>query len=350
MAHFNTDVQINLEIGFNSSGPNDTTFTWTNITTDLRNFDTQRGRSFELDEVSAGTGTFELSNTGRQYEPSSTGGAYAPNVDVMKPMRVTAVHSGTTYNLFRGFVESWPQQYRGFTDPVVDMAAVDGFKVFTFWEVASTSPEELSGARIGRILTAVDWPSTARAIDAGDVTCQAYTPDCAYALSEIGRVTRTEEGIFFMADTGGGLPYTEPLRFEYDDLQIWNDVTVVAVGTQPQASDSTASVDKYGRRKLRRFDTLHHNATSALDTAGEIVTRYKDPQVRIPEVTLDPVGDTGLWPEVLGREISDRVTIRHATKSGTTGVYSADFHIEGIRHRGRVGNDWKTTWLLSPST
>lgn len=373
MADFNPDTKIVLEIGFASTGVNDTGFAWTDVTGDLRSFDIARGRTFELDEIEAGTGIFILDNNARKYDPASTGSVYAPNVDVMKPVRFTAVHSGTTYHLFRGYVDGWPRVWPGMTDAVTELSAVDGFKVLAFWEVASTSPQEASGTRVGRLLDDVSWSTSLRDLDAGDVTCIAYTPDCAFALSELERVAKTEEGVFFMSgagaatfhdhshrtastsigtftDTGGGLPYTQPLQFAYDDSNIWNDITVAGVGVQPQATDSTASVDKYGRRKFRRFDTLHHNATSAMDTAGEILTRYKDPVTRIPEITVDPVSDTGLWPHVLGREISDRVTIRQATKSATTGVYAADHHIEGIRHYGTVGQTWECTWLLSPST
>jgi hypothetical protein len=292
----------------------------------------------------------------------------------MKPVRFQAIHSGTTYDLFRGYVESWEQRWPGMTDAVTNLRVVDGFKVLAFWEVASTSPQEASGTRVGRLLDDVDWPAGLRSIDAGDVTCVAFTPDCAFALSELNRVAQTEQGVFFMAgsgdatfhdnshrtgstsiatftDTGsGGLRYRDPLSLSRNDKDVWNDATVAGAFTQPQASDSTASVDKYGRRKFRRFDTLHHNATSARDAADEIVARYKDPTDRIPEITIDPGQSTAIWPQLLGRDISDRITIRHASKSATTGVYSADHHIEGIRMNGTVNKDWTATWLLSPST
>jgi len=373
-ANFNSQVQVQLQVGFNSSGPNDTGFTWTDISNRMREFQVSRGREFELDQVSPGTALFVLDNNNRDFDPNSTGGAHSPNVDVMKPVRLQAIHGGTTFEVFRGFVESWNQQWPSVGhDAVTVLGAVDGFKVMAFWEVASTSPQELSGTRVGRLLDNISWTTQLRTLDAGDVTCAAFTPSCAYALSELQRVQETEEGLFFMGtdgkatfhdnshrtastsiatftDTGGGLPYTEPVQLNYDDAQIWNDVTVVGIGLTPQAADSTASVDLYGRRKLRRFDTLHHNATSALDTAQAVRDRFKDPVTRVPSITLDPLGSTSLWPHVLGRELSDRVTINRATKSTTTGVYSADHHIEGISHTGSIEQDWTVTWLLSPST
>ncbi len=373
MANFNSQVQIFLEIGFNSSGPNDSAFSWTDVTTDMRNWQLRRGRRYELDDIQAGTASFVLNNTGRQYDPESTGGAYQPNVDVMKPIRLRAVHSGTTYHRFRGYVTKWNQRWsRGGHDPIVEVDAVDGFKVLAFHETASTSPQEASGTRVGRLLDSGGWSTSLRSLDAGDVTCQAYTPDCAFVLAEIQRVAKTEEGWFFMdgqgqatfhdhshrtgstsiatfTDTGGGLPYQGADR-DYDDANVWNDVTVTAIGATPQATDSTASVDKYGRRKFRRFDTLHTSATAAADTATEILDRYSSPQTRIPSITVDPIGSTALWPQALGREIGDRLTIRQATKSATTGVYGADFHVEGVNEKGTVGNQWNTTWLLSPST
>lgn len=373
MANFNPDVQLFLEVGFNSSGPSDTSFSWTDVTTDLRNWRIGRGRQFEMDDIQPGTGSFELNNTGRQYDPESTGGAYSPNVDVMKPIRLRAVHSGTTYYRFRGFVTGWEQTWsRGGHDPVCFVEAVDGFKVLAFHETASTSPQEASGTRVGRLLDSAGWSTSLRNLDAGDVTVAAYTPDCAFVLSEISRVVNTEEGWFFMdgqgqatfhdhshrtgstsiatfTDTGGGLPYVGQQR-RYTDENVWNDITVTAVGATPQATDSTASVDLYGRRKFRRFDTLHTGATAAADTAAEILDRYRLPKTRIPDITVDPVGSTNLWPHSLGRDIGDRITIRQAGKTGVAATYSADFHIEGVNETGTVGNQWETTWLLSPST
>ena len=370
---FNADVELKLEVGFNSSGPYDTGFTWTDISGFLREFDTDRGRLFELDDVPVGVADFVLVNDDRRFDADSTGAAYHPNVKLRKPVRFQAIHSGTTYGLYYGYVGGWNQRVQDLTVPRTVLTVVDGQAVLGPWETSTTGPEEEAHVRVGRLLDSANWTAGLRQLDTGGVTVAAYSPVCADVLQEIGRVAKTEDGLFFMdtdgnatfhtnshrtgstsivtiTDTGGGLNYTEPFVRDYDDKQVWNDVTVAAVGVTPQAADSTASVDAYGRRKMKQFDTLHVNATGAQDTAAGLVARFKDPVTRIPSVTLDGQSDTGLWPHVLGRDISDRVTVRHASRSSTTGTYSADHHVEGVRHVGSVNGDWTVDWLLSPAT
>ncbi len=370
-AFFNTDVQIKVEVGFDSTGPTSTSFTWTDISKYVRRISAGTGRSFELDAVTPSFATFVLSDQDRRFDPDSTGGAYAPNVDVRKPVRWQTIHGGTTFDEYYGFTDSW--RLSGDFDRVVRMSAVDGLSMFGNWETATTGPEEAAHVRIGRFLDAVSWPASLRALDTDGSTMAAYGPACASVLGEINRVTKTDDGVFFMdnvgnatyhshshrtgstsivtlSDTGGALHYTEPLVKDYNTKQIWNDITVAGVAVASQATDSTGSVDKYGRNKLKLFDTLHATSTAAVDTATDLRDRYKDPQTRIPVVTLEGQSDTGLWPHVLGRGLSDRVQIRQATKSATTGVYDADHHIEGVNQTVSVGGKWVTKWLLSPAT
>jgi len=374
-AFFNADVQLKLEIGFNSSGPTDTGFTWTDVSKYARDFLVTRGRAFELDDVAVGIATFTLSNSDRRFDPDSTGGAYQPNVKLRKPVRLQTIHSGTTRGLFYGYVNGWTPEGLGTNDQTMVLDVVDGFGVFGPWETATTGPSEVAHTRSARFLDAVGGNTDLRDLTTGGATMAAYSPACAAVLGEINRVAKTEAGMFFMdadgkaafrpngyrtgttsavtlTDTGGGLSYVQPLRKNYDISLVRNDVTVVGVGIASQASDSTASVDLYGRQKMKQFDTLHANATGARDTADGLRDKYATPVTRVPAVSM--IGttntDTGLWPHLLGRELSDKIQLRYAGKSVTTGIYDADHHIEGITHSGRVGGVWETQWLLSPAT
>lgn len=372
-AFYNTDVQLNLSIGFDATSPMDTTFTWTDVTKYLHRFATARGRSFELDDVTVGTGTFTLDNTDRRFDPDATAGAYAPDVTVRKPVKFTAIHSGSTYGVLYGYTDDWRQTWTGKTVAVATLKVVDGLSLFGPWETATTGAEEAAHLRIARFLDAVDWPVGLRALDTDGTPMTAYAPACASVLGEINRIVKTEDGLFFMdtdgnatfhshahrtgstsimtlSDTGGAFHWTNPIVKQFDTKRIWNDVTVAGAAVVSQAAESTASVDLYGRQKLKRFDTLHPNSTSAQDTAIDLRDRYKDPQTRVPAITIEGDSDTGLWPHVLGRELSDRIGLRQATRSATTGIWSADQHIEGVKHSGKVGGPWKTTWLLSPAT
>lgn len=369
---FNSDVTLTIEVGWDASGPLDTTFTWSDVTSYCRSFTTKTGRGHEFDTVQAGVATFVFDNSDRRFEPEYTSGAYYPNVLPMKPIRITATYNSTTYDVWYGFIESLPQEWPQAKDAVCRVTAVDGFKVLAFWEVTDTESQELSGTRIGNLLDSASWPAGWRDIDTGQYQVQAYTPNCAAVLGEIDRVVRTEDGLFFMAPNGdatfhdaahrggasvatftkvgdGGLKFAHG-TYGYDDLNIWNDVTVAAVDVSPQAADDATSVAAYGRRKLKRFDTLHISAANALTVAQAIRDRYKNPGYRLPALVVNPLADAAnLWPQVLGRGLSDKITVSVTPPAGGTAI-STDVYIEGIDHQvDAQTKSWITTFVLSPA-
>lgn len=104
---------------------------WINITSYCRYAKISRGRSKELDKIKSGTLTITLNNKTRLFDPSYTSGTYygqlLPNVHI----RVTALFNSTTYYLYRGFVNGWPQSYpmQG-KQTEVTITANDAFKIF----------------------------------------------------------------------------------------------------------------------------------------------------------------------------------------------------------------------------
>ena len=118
----------------------------------------------------------------------------------------------------------------------------------------------------------------------------------------------------------------------------------------PTANWTFALMTEFGRRKLKVFDTLHISAANALSVAQGLRDRYKDPGIRVESITVDPQRDgSDLWPQVLGREISDKVTVNRTPPAGGTQI-SADVFIEGIDHQANaVQRSWLTSWTLSPA-
>ena len=82
----------------------------------------------------------------------------------------------------------------------------------------------------------------------------------------------------------------------------------------------------------------------ALDQANYLDRRYNTPAMRNRLLREIPERDPGnLWPQVLGREISDRITVRRNEAS-----IDHDYHIEGIEHDiDLVDRTWITKWQLS---
>jgi hypothetical protein len=84
---------------------------WTDITSRFRGINGQRGRSFELDEVSAADITAVFDNFDGALSPQNTLSPYYPNVTLITPVQVTAEWQGRTYYLFRGLITSLPQTF-----------------------------------------------------------------------------------------------------------------------------------------------------------------------------------------------------------------------------------------------
>ena len=119
---------LKVEIAF-ATAPLNTLPTWTDVTSYVRlrdGVDIRRGRNDEFTNDTPGTLTLTLANRDRRFDPLYAAGAYNPNVLPGKAIRATCTFNGTTYDLFYGFIEGWPQAFaRGGMDATVTITAVD---------------------------------------------------------------------------------------------------------------------------------------------------------------------------------------------------------------------------------
>lgn len=364
MTAFNDDVDIAVEVGF-GSGPYATSPTWVDITDKVRAITIDRGRSHDLDTVAASTLRVMVDNYTGDFDPTNTSGTYYPDVVPMVPIRVVATYDSTDYPLFRGMVESWPMRWAD-NDPLVTIEAMDGMKLLNMLNTNGAEVEELSGARIGHLLDDAGWPAGWRSLDTGDVTCAAYTPACSSILTLIRQVTDTEFGSFFIdgagdavfqeqthragassvatfGDTDGEIRYlSDDFALAYDDIQIWNRVEITRVGGATVAAENTTSIAAYGERMLSRFDTLHVDDTVATTEATNLLTRYKDPHVRLDTMTVEPMRTPTAWGTILGLELSDLITVKRRPPAGNT--IDIDVFVESIRTTITRDREWRTTF------
>jgi len=122
-------VSVAVEVAFDTD-PLTGTAVWTDITSDVLEFSTSRGRSNEYEQTSPGTARFRLANADRKYDPEYTAGAYYQKLTPMREVRVRTRYSGTTFDLWRGFIQSWPQVYDiGDNWCSCEPSAIDGLSV-----------------------------------------------------------------------------------------------------------------------------------------------------------------------------------------------------------------------------
>lgn len=143
-----------VEIAF-ASAPNVANPVWTDVTPYVRSIQTKRGRNDELDQYQAGTCSVVLDNRDRRFDPLHSGSPYAPNVVPRKQLRVRATYGATTYPVFRGFIEGWPQEYEADADATVSITAVDPLawlakqSMRTPWELELKADSPMARYRLG---------------------------------------------------------------------------------------------------------------------------------------------------------------------------------------------------------
>ena len=99
---------------------------WTDITSRFLGVQGQRGRSFELDEISAADMTAIFDNFDGALSPQNTASPYYPNVTLITPVEILATWQGRVYPLLRGLITASPQTF-DFQRGMVKAAVSDDF-------------------------------------------------------------------------------------------------------------------------------------------------------------------------------------------------------------------------------
>lgn len=385
-------VPVLCEVAFDS--PPGSEPVWTDISPYLLQFSTRRGRNMELDRNEAGTMQLLLDNRDRRFEPLYTPSPYYPNVVPMRRIRLRVRWDATStiYDVFDGFVEEWPQTYAGWGNfGQVQVSCVDAFEVLNNAVFASdgTRPEELTSDRIQFVLDQIGWPSDRRNISVGKSVVQAYDFDSYNALQHLQEAADTENGVLFVdaagqvvfqnrhdrlnvtaggstygtgtygttlyggagfptfGDADGELPYSD-LTVDFSKTQIRNDIRVSyandSSGTQVTAEDY-ASISEYLRRSYPVQPWLPIGSVEASDYATYLLSRYKDPALRIDSVTVDPLHSEDVWDAVFSRGPSDKVVVKRRPSGGTP--ISQTSFVESISVAGDRTNI-SVEWRVSP--
>lgn len=242
------------------------------------------------------------------------------------------------------------------------------------WSTARATPwnSDLSGTRVGRILDAAGWPAADRNIDTGVSVLQSADGGMG-VLEALQKVEQTEAGAVFITangqvrfisrssilsapyttsqatfgDSGSELEYGD-LSYTYDDHLIFNEVRVSRSNGVVQTVSDATSQTSYLRRTRVIDGLLHQTDSVSLDRANWELTHYKDPTLRVTDMKLEPArnNQSTHFPQVLGRELLDRVTVLRRPQNLGAAIQQ-DVLIEGISH-DVTAVDWVTTWNLSP--
>jgi hypothetical protein len=351
---------------------------WTDLSDYLEDFIVHRGRDQELSRFGAGTATLVLANEDRRFDPTHAAGPYYGNVLPMRRIRIRATFAAVTYDIFNGYADGWGQSYAPPAVATCTLTATDAFKVLAGIDlaVASYPAGQSSGDRIHDILDAAGWPAADRDIDTGAAVLQAADVSGS-ALAALQKIEETEQGRLYV--TAGGLvrfvgrdslltaPYTvaqanfgdtppeleyADLKWRYDDQTIVNEANVTRAGGATQTVSDAASQTRFLRRSRTIGGLLHESDLASADLANWIVSHYSEPVMRATGMRLEPSVSASLgtshYPQVLGRELGDRVNVKRRPQ-GVGSAIDQDALIEGITHQGHGTQIWDTDWNLSPA-
>jgi hypothetical protein len=389
---FDNNVNITVEIAFDSN-PLDSSQSWTDVSAYLRSFDTNRGRLTNLDQFQTGTATVTLDNRDNRFSPNQSTYYYdsvnsRTKIQPLKRLRIRAEYNAVTYDLFHGFVESFPVQYAGQGyDASTKIRVVDAFKLFfqatldgIGWQLGIsklgstsrltlTQAQELSSVRVKNILDSFGYSN--QAISTGNLQVQTQ-PTTDDLLTALKKVETAENGTFFIAANGdatfrnrnyrltntttpvatfgqgvGELPYVDIIS-TYDDNKIINTVQRTRTGGNTQIAIDSDSVERFGTHVLTESGTLNVSDADALSIADQKVVANSIPETHVEALSFAPQQNVNLWEKALGLDIGSYVQANVTTPSSTTESYN--LFIERIRHKVDARNKtWNWNIGLSPA-
>lgn len=397
---------VTLEIAF-ASDPTAQNPTYTDCTDALIEFEITRGRATELDQTAPGRLSLTLDDSMRRFDPAYTASPFYPNVVPMRKVRLSATFGGTTYYVFTGYLSDLTPEYSRPSYGQAKYVAYDAFEALNETLITGTFPQELSGARIARVLESTGWPSSTPAAGGywklgvsqlGTTTVLGYgipasvldsgkemipASDFAAsttqtALNHLLAVADSELGVFFVDGQGrfvfhdrhhrlqtttSVVTFTDAAtgsasRINYAEIvppldrqRFANEIRITPTpATTPAtyAASDAASVQKYFRKSLARSPLLTSYARAQLQ-GDFLLANRKTPLQRFDSIMVEGHFDDNAWPHVLGRDISDRVTVEFTPPSTGVAVEQEikDCYIESITHRVRPPVVWETTYQLS---
>lgn len=224
---------------------------------------------------------------------------------------------------------------------------------------------DLPGARLERVLDAVNWPDSRRDLDTGATTLQGADLGQT-ALEHAQKVEESEFGQLFV-DKHGNVKFvgrvettnktavatiTDDSHYqasdpEYTDELIRNEATISRADGVAQTYRDQASIDEYLINSYTRDGLFHDSDALSLYAAQYIVNISKDPQLRIQSLTVMPKHDPAtLFPLLLALELGDWITIQETPQNVTPAITHTAV-VEGIGLQWSP-KSWVFTLNLSP--
>jgi len=346
------------------------------VSDQLDQIQTTRGRNAAADQFQAGTLTMRIVDQNGDFNPQNTSSPYYGLLSPMRKVQITATYSGTTYPIFSGYITGYNTITPKYVGDVVytTITAIDGMRLLSNALVTTITDAvagEDAGTRIGRILDQVGWPTSLRSIQTGNTTMQADPGTQRSALAAIQTVQTSEYGAFYIDpngiatfknrsyctsspnntptvfnDNGSNISYYNAMWL-LNDAQVVNQAAITATGLATASAISSASIAKYFVHSYTQNNLLMQTTAEALDYALAYVASRAETTIRCDAMTLDLYAanySTGIIA-ALDLDYFDPISIT-TTQPAATGTSSITKNLQvfGVQHSISV-NSWKTTFI-----
>ena len=345
------------------------------VSDQLDQIQTTRGRNASADQFQAGTLTMRIVDQNGDFNPQNTSSPYYGLLSPMRKVQITATYSGTTYPIFSGYITGYNTITPKYIGDVVytTITAIDGMRLLSnalVTTITGAVAGEDAGTRVGRILDQVGWPTSLRSIQTGNTTMQADPGTQRSALAAIQTVQTSEYGAFYIDPNGiatfknrsycTSTPNNTPTVFNdngtnisyynamwlLNDAQVVNQAAITATGLATQTAISSASITKYFVHSYTQNDLLMQDTATALNYALAYVASRAETTIRCDAMTLDLYYanyNSGIIA-ALDLDYFDPVSIT-TTQPAAVGTSSITKNLQvfGVQHSISV-NSWKTTF------
>ncbi len=373
-------VYIKVEIDFTSNWNASSSFSFTDVTADVRFQDGvawDRGKNAAWDSLAPGSFSFTLNNRAGTYDPAS-------NSDMVgsRLCRITLYYPtiSTAYVQFFGVIDSFEDSYPILgKDAVVNVSGVDWLtslwlaKVVTFSALATSSTSQYKA-----ICNAANIPAAYQSFTTGTYTLKPAAFQSTDCLSALGAVANSQRQFLYVSKTGiltsvdlaaGSVSHTysdQSTTYPYTDvrggvggtgtytivqLQQPNSIQVQG-GTnnnpvQTNIPGSPLPKTKFGPQVLEINSapvTVPTTLATAWAAAVPSPATYWWREVEFKPFAMKATAAATLIPALLGTELGDRITVvRHPLQGGSV---SKSVSVRSVKYDIR-GADFTVTFGLT---
>lgn len=156
----------------------------------------------------------------------------------------------------------------------------------------------------------------------------------------------TSQATFSDKATGAEIAYSD-IVLTYDDRYIFNDITFTQPDGSFYISSDTTSQGKYFKQSFNVDNYMADDTYFLVNAAISKLGQYKDPQMRIDELTVNARRKTAYQSPCVTLDIGDRITVNR-TPQNVGSAISKTLIIEGIKHH-ITRDGWTVTFNTSPT-